>query len=393
LDFSVFISQTLGIATGQVSATLKLMGEGATIPFISRYRKEATGSLDEVQVAAIFNESARLQEVEKRKEFILKSIEEQGALTDELRARIAGCYALATLEDIYLPYRPKRRTRATIAREKGLEPLAEELARQTCVEAAKLAQKYVGGEVASTAEALEGARDIIAEWVSENEAARRQVRGLFEKEASISATAAKGKDRAAEGAKYRDYFDFGEPLRKCPSHRLLALRRGEAEGILRVSIAPPQEKAIGMLEKLFVKNDSESALHVKAAVADSYKRLLSPSIETEVATQSKAMADEAAIRVFADNLRQLLLSPPLGPKSVLAIDPRVPHGLQGGVPRRAGQPPPQRHRLPPRRLAARKGCGGKKGGGHGGGLPDRCHRHWEWHRRARNGGVCKKLAA
>jgi uncharacterized protein len=297
------------------------MGEGATIPFISRYRKEATGSLDEVQVAAVFNEAARLQEVEKRKEVILKSIEEQGALTEELRERIAGCYVLATLEDIYLPYRPKRRTRATIAREKGLEPLAGELARQTYVEAAKLAQKYVTGEVASADEALEGARDIIAEWVNENEAARRQIRNLFEKEASISATVVKGKDKEAEGAKYRDYFTFSGPLNKCPSHRLLALRRGEAEGILRVGIAPQQEKALNILEKLLVKNDSESAMHVKAAIADSYKRLLASSIETEIAASSKAKADDEAIRVFAANLRQLLLSPPLGQKTVLAIDP------------------------------------------------------------------------
>jgi uncharacterized protein len=297
------------------------MGEGATIPFISRYRKEATGSLDEVQVADIFNEAARLQEVEKRKEAILKSIEEQGALTEELRARIAECYVLATLEDIYLPYRPKRRTRATVAREKGLEPLAGELARQTYVEATKLAQKYVTGAVASVDEALEGARDIIAEWASENEVARRQIRSLFEKEASISATVVKGKDKEAEGAKYRDYFTFSGLLHNCPSHRLLALRRGEAEGILRVSIAPQQEKALGILGKLFIKNDSESAVHVKAAIVDSYKRLLSPSIETEVAALSKAKADDEAIRVFAANLRQLLLSPPLGQKNVLAIDP------------------------------------------------------------------------
>jgi uncharacterized protein len=295
------------------------MGEGATIPFISRYRKEATGSLDEVQVAAVFNEAARLQEVEKRKEAILKSLKEQGALTEELRARIADCYVLATLEDIYLPYRPKRRTRAAVAREKGLEPLADELARQTFAEVAKLAQKYVAGGVASVGEALEGARDIIAEWVSEHEAARGRLRSLFEQEASISSAVVKGKEE--EGAKYRDYFSFGEPLRRCPSHRMLALRRGEAEGVLRVSIAPPQAKAIAVLEKLFVKNDSESAMQVKAAVADSYKRLLAPSIETEAAAQSKAKADEEATRVFAANLRQLLLAPPLGQKNVLAIDP------------------------------------------------------------------------
>lgn len=319
MDFSTYISQTLGIAHGRVSATLKLMSEGATIPFISRYRKEATGSLDEVQVAAVFNEAARLQEVEKRREAILKSLEDQGALTEELRARIAECYVLATLEDIYLPYRPKRRTRAAVAREKGLEPLSEELSRQSFVAVARLAQKYVAGSVASADEALQGARDIIAEWVSENETARCRVRSLFEREADISSAVVKGKEE--EGAKYRGYFSFGEPLRRCPSHRLLALRRGEAEGFLRVSIAPPQAKAIEMLEKLFVKNDSESAMQVKAAVADSYRRLLAPSIETEAAAQSKARADEEAIRVFAANLRQLLLAPPLGQKNVLAIDP------------------------------------------------------------------------
>jgi uncharacterized protein len=319
LDFSAYISQTLGIAPVQVSATLKLMDEGATIPFISRYRKEATGSLDEVQVADIFNEAARLQEVEKRKEVILRSIEEQGALTKELRDRIAECYALATLEDIYLPYRPKRRTRAAIAREKGLETLSGELVRQTFVEVVRLAQKYVAGSVASVDEALDGARDIMAEWVNEHEAARRIVRSLFEKEGNIFSAVVKGKEE--EGAKYRDYFNFSEPLRNCPSHRLLALRRGEAEGFLRVSIAPPQAKAINALEKLFVKNDSESAMQVKAAIADSYKRLLSPSIEAETAAMSKKKVDEEAIRVFAANLRQLLLAPPLGQKNVLAIDP------------------------------------------------------------------------
>jgi uncharacterized protein len=319
LDFSAFISQALGIPSGQVAATLKLMSEGATIPFVSRYRKEATGSLDEVQVAAIFSEAERLQEVKRRKGVILNSIEVQGKLTEELRRRIAGCCALATLEDIYLPYRPKRRTRAAVAREKGLEPLAEDVSRQTYMEAAKLAQKYATGEVASVDEALEGARDIIAEWVNENETARCQMRSLFEREAIIFSAVVKGREE--EGEKYRGYFAFREPLHKCPSHRLLALRRGEAEGILRVSIAPQREKALNILEKLFVKNDSESAMHMKAAVADSYKRLLAPSMETEVAALSKARADGEAIRVFAVNLRQLLLSPPLGQKNVLAIDP------------------------------------------------------------------------
>ncbi|MDR2937929.1 MAG: helix-hairpin-helix domain-containing protein, partial [Prevotellaceae bacterium] len=319
MNIESIISATLGIAPKQVAATLKLMGEGATVPFISRYRKEATGGLDEVQITDIFNEWTRLQEVEKRREFILKNIDEQGKLTDELRKKIEACSALNELEDIYLPYKAKRRTRATIAREKGLEPLAEHIVKQDFTPLEKIAQKFINEQVTNEKEALEGARDIMAEWVSENEAARRRIRNLFEQQAVISSKVVKGKEE--DGVKYKDYFALSEPLSKCPPHRLLAMRRGEAEGFLRVAITPESDKAIEILERIFVKNDSESAQQVKFAIADGYKRLLQPSIETEIAAWSKEKADKVAIANFADNLRQLLLASPLGQKNVLAIDP------------------------------------------------------------------------
>lgn len=313
------ISQSLGIEQKNVTATLRLMSEGATIPFISRYRKEATGNLDEVQVTDIFNEANRLQEILKRKETILKSIEEQGKLSDELRSKIEGTYSLSELEDIYLPYKPKRRTRATIAKEKGLEPLAEIVAKQNFIELEKAVLPYINENVKDEKEALEGARDIIAEWISENERARTTTRKLFEKEAIISSKVVKGKEE--EGVKYKDYFASNEPLQKCPSHRLLAMRRGEAEGFLRIGIEPDAEHAQDTLHRLFVKNDSDCARQVKLAVTDSYKRLILPSIETEFSNLSKEKADDEAIRVFTDNLRQLLMASPLGQKNVLAIDP------------------------------------------------------------------------
>ncbi len=319
MNFESIISPLLSISAKQVAATLKLMNDGATIPFISRYRKEATGNLDEVQITSIFNEATRLQEVEKRKEAILKSIEEQGKLTDELRKKIEVCFVLNELEDIYLPYKPKRRTRATIAREKGLEPLAEHLVKQDFTLIERVIQKYISEQVPNVKEALEGARDIIAEWVSENETARRRIRNLFEQEGIISSKVAK--DKETDGVKYKDYFELSEPLRKCPPHRLLAMRRGETEGFLRVGIAPESDKAVELLERIFVKNDSESAQQVKLAIADGYKRLLQPSIETEVAAMYKEKADIVAIANFTDNLRQLLLASPLGQKNVLAIDP------------------------------------------------------------------------
>lgn len=317
---STLISASLSIAPHRVEAVLKLMSDGATIPFISRYRKEATGSLDEVQVAAIFNEAHRLREIEKRKEAILKVLAEQGNLTDELRSKIEPCYVMTELEDLYLPFKPKRRTRATIAREKGLSPLADALVEQSFVPVAQLAEKFVTALVPTADEALAGARDIVAEWVSEHEHARKRMRNLFAREAIISSKVIKGKEY--DGAKYTNYFDYTKLLCKCPSHALLAMRRGETEGFLRVSIAPhDHDAAVQMLEKLFLKNDSESATEIRVAIADSYKRLLAPSIETETAAMAKERADDAAIHVFTSNLRQLLLASPVGQKNVLAIDP------------------------------------------------------------------------
>ena len=304
----------------QILATLSLLDEGATIPFISRYRKEATGSLDEVQIADIQREAQKLTDLEQRKETILKAIEEQGKLTDDLRRRIAETYNATTLEDIYLPYKRKRKTRATKAKDKGLEPLAMRLyLQQSSDTPVALATDYLNDEVPTAEEALQGARDIIAEWVNEDEQARNLVRRQFKREATIRSKVARGKKE--EGAKYQDYFDFEEPLRKCPSHRILAIRRGEEEGILRVLISPDDEEALYKLDRQFVKGNSPAAKQVQEAVHDAYSRLLAPSIETEFRALSKEKADEEAIQVFAENLRQLLLSPPLGQKRVIGLDP------------------------------------------------------------------------
>ncbi|MDR3297647.1 MAG: RNA-binding transcriptional accessory protein, partial [Prevotellaceae bacterium] len=266
-------------------------------------------------------------EIDTRKKIILKLLNAQGKLSDELRNKIEPCYVMAELEDLYLPFKPKRKTRATIARAMGLAPLADALVAQSFVPVGKLAQKFLTDEVPSIDEALAGARDIVAEWVSENERARGRVRNLFEREASIASKVIKGKEE--RGDKYANYFDYSRPLCKCPSHALLAMRRGEAEGFLRVTIAPhDHEVAVQALENLFVKNDSESAAELRTAIADSYKRLLAPSIENEMATITKDQADEAAIRVFADNLRQLLLAAPIGQKNVLAIDPGFRSGCK-----------------------------------------------------------------
>ena len=313
------IAASLSISENQVSNTIKLLDEGATVPFISRYRKEVTGSLDEVQVLAIKEQYEKLLEVDKRRETIINSIEEQGKLTDELRKKLESTYVLSELEDIYLPYKPKRKTRASIAREKGLEPLADAIFKQQVKEVEDLATKYLNDAVETTDDALQGARDIIAEWVNEDQRARESVRHLFGREAVISSRMVKGKEE--EGNKYKDYFDFAEPLKRCPSHRLLAMRRGEDEGFLKITIEPSQEEAIEILEKQFIKGRFESSEQVAAAITDCYKRLLGPSIETEFMTLSKEKADEEAIRVFAENLRQLLLSSPLGQKNVLALDP------------------------------------------------------------------------
>lgn len=318
--FGKLISGNLSLTMRQVCNTLELLDSGATVPFISRYRKERTGSLDEVQIAAIQEQYDKLKTISKRKETIRATIEEQGKLTPELQERIEQCWDANLLEDLYLPYKPKKRTKAEIARQKGLEPLALKIMMQRGCILDTEAQKFVRGEVKDKEEALAGARDIIAEQVSENEEARKRVRRVFERTALITAKVVKGKEE--EGDKFKDYFDFQEPLRKCTSHRLLALRRGEAEGVLRVSISPAEdEDCVNQLNRQFVRSNDVCGRLVSEAVADSYKRLLRPSIETEFAAGSRAKAEEEAIRVFAANLKQLLLSPPLGQKRVLGIDP------------------------------------------------------------------------
>lgn len=313
------IAERLNLPAWKIENTVNLLQEGATIPFISRYRKEATGSLDEVAIADIQKEAKKLEELEKRRESILKSIEEQGKLTDELRARIEATYDSTELEDIYLPYKRKRKTRADKAKEKGLEPLAQMLYLQKSNDVEGMAAKFITDEVPDTTEALQGARDIIAEWVNEDEQARNKVRRAFQREAVVKVKVARGKKE--EGAKYRDYFDYEEPLNKIPSHRLLAIRRGEEEGILRVIISPDDERAIHRLERQFLQGHGPATEQVREAVHDSYNRLLAPSIETEFRNLSKEKADEEAIEVFTTNLRQLLLAPPLGQRRVLGIDP------------------------------------------------------------------------
>ncbi len=318
---SNLIAKILNIAEKQVSATLKLLAEGATVPFIARYRKEMTGSLDEVQIQQIQEQNDKFCELQKRKETILSTIEEQGKLTDELRKKIEDCWESSALEDLYLPYKPKKRTRAEVARQKGLEPLAKRLMMQIDTDNPdNIANRYVKDGVADTDEALKGAQDIIAEWVAESEGARNRLRNTFRHTATISSKVVKGKESEAE--KYSDYFNFSEPLRRCSSHRLLAMRRGEAEGMLRVDISPEDDDdSLERIEQLFVKGRSATANLVSDAVADGYKRLLKPSIQTEFSSSSKESADEEAIRVFAENLRQLLLAAPLGQKRVLALDP------------------------------------------------------------------------
>ena len=317
--FSKMIATALNIAVRQVENTLSLLNGGATIPFISRYRKEATGGLDEVQIGEIKERYDKLTEIAKRKETILKTIEEQGKLTAELKKRIESCWDATELEDIYLPYKPKRKTRAEVARQKGLEPLATILMMQRENNLMARVRTFIKGDVKDEEDALKGARDIIAEQVSEDERSRNQLRNQFNRQAIISSKVVKGKEE--EAAKYKDYFDFSEPLKRCTSHRLLAIRRGEAEGLLKVSISPDDEECTERLERNYVRGNNECSQHVKEAVRDAYKRLLKPSIETEFAALSKEKADEEAIRVFAGNLRQLLLAPPLGQKRVMGIDP------------------------------------------------------------------------
>ena len=317
--FNNMIASALNIAERQVSNTLSLLNGGATIPFISRYRKEATGGLDEVQIGEIKELYDKLTEMAKRKGTILKTIDEQGKLTADLKKRIEACWDATELEDIYLPYKPKRKTRAEVARQKGLEPLATILMMQRENNLMARVRTFVKGEVKDEEDALKGARDIIAEQVSEDERSRNQLRNQFARQAIISSKVVKGKEE--EAAKYKDYFDFSEPLKRCTSHRLLAIRRGEAEGLLKVSISPDDEECTERLERSYVRGTGECSQQVKEAVRDAYKRLLKPSIETEFAALSKEKADEEAIRVFAGNLRQLLLAPPLGQKRVMGIDP------------------------------------------------------------------------
>lgn len=318
--FVTLIAQALQAGARQIEQTLALLDGGATIPFISRYRKEATGGMDEVQVEEIKDRYERLQETSKRKSTILSSIEEQGKLTDDLRNRIENSWDATELEDIYLPYKPRRRTRAEIARQQGLEPLARILLAQNEPFPSQRATRFIKGEIADEELALKGACDIIAEWVSENEQSRQAVRAQFARDAIITSKVVKGKE--SEGDKYRDYFDWSEPLRKCSSHRLLAIRRGESEGFLKVSISPADdERCTDRLLRQYIKGKNESSHWVEQSVKDSYKRLIKPSIETEFAALSKEKADTEAIRIFAENLRQLLLAPPLGQERVLGIDP------------------------------------------------------------------------
>lgn len=321
-QFSQMIATALKLPVHRVENTLKLLQGGATIPFISRYRKEATGGLDEVQIGDIHTRYEKLCELAKRKETVLSTIEEQGKLTDALRERITNCWDTTELEDIYLPFKPKRKTRAEVARQKGLEPLAMLLLMQRENNLSARVRSFVKGEVKDEEDALKGARDIIAEQVNEDERARNLIRNQFSRQAMIISKVVKGKEKEEAALKYRDYFDFIEPLKKCTSHRLLAIRRGEAEGILKVSITPDDETACTeRLERQYVHGNGECSAQVAEAVNDAYKRLLKPAIETEFSALSKEKADEEAIRVFAENLRQLLLAPPLGQKRTMGIDP------------------------------------------------------------------------
>ncbi|MDF1574899.1 MAG: Tex family protein [Bacteroidales bacterium] len=317
--FEEVIAGRTGIPLRQVKNTVDLLEEGATIPFISRYRKEHTGSLDEVQITEIRDALNQLKELQKRQDYILKTIGEQEKLTPELKRKIEECLDPVQLEDIYLPYKPKRKTRATVARDKGLEPLAKVLLKQQEMHMEKAASSFLSEEVESVEDALQGARDIIAEWVNENERARKTVRYHFDRSAVISSRLVKGKEE--EGAKYRDYFEFSEPLKKCPGHRILAMRRGEQEGFLKLTVEPESRPVTDALEEQWVKSPYEGGQQVAQAVRDAYKRLMQPSMENEYKALYKEKADQEAIKVFADNLRQLLLASPLGQKRVLALDP------------------------------------------------------------------------
>ncbi|MDN3512247.1 MAG: RNA-binding transcriptional accessory protein, partial [Candidatus Jettenia sp.] len=315
------IASELHLAPKQVRGTALLLDEGATVPFIARYRKEATGSLDEVAITTIRDRLTQLADLDKRRDAIVKALEERGQLTDELKEKLIAAESLTVLEDIYLPYRPKRRTRATIAREKGLEPLAKLIFDQDVKDPATEATTFVNSEkgVDSVEDALAGARDIIAEWINEDQTARTKMRDLYTNSGIFKTKVIPGKEE--EGIKYKDYFDWEEPVSEAPSHRILAMRRGEKEGFLILHVNPPEDKAISLLEALFVKGDGLASQQVRMAVHDSYKRLLSLSMETEIRIATKERAEVEAIKVFAENVRQLLLASPLGQKNVLAVDP------------------------------------------------------------------------
>lgn len=319
--YSKIIEEKTGIGYRQIENTIQLLEEGATIPFISRYRKERTGGLDEVQISGIKDEYDRLCELAKRKEFITAAIEKAGKMTDQLRERIGGCWEQEVLEDIYLPFKTKTRTKAETARKLGLEPLAAMIMKRETGNPENLARRFVKGDVKDTDSALEGARHIIAEWVSENEKIRNIVRSVYSRNATICSKAVKGKEE--EGIKYRDYFDFSEPLSRCSSHRLLAMLRGEREGFLKVSVTDVEERSLERMASFYRLSDSGNKCdeQIETAVKDAFKRLLKPSIDTEFINQAKEKADREAIDVFASNTRQLLLSPPLGQKRVLALDP------------------------------------------------------------------------
>ena len=326
LKYLKAIAEALGIKLEQVEAVTGLLDGGATVPFISRYRKEATGGLDEVAIFNIESQYHKFAELEKRKQTIVETIAEQGKLTDELKRKIDDALDSTTLEDLYLPYKPKKRTRATVAREQGLEPLAGWLMKQNPGSAELMAERFLKGDIDEPEKALAGARDIIAEWVSENAVARQRVRNCFSHNAVVTSKVVKGKE--PDAIKYGDYYDFSEPLRRCPSHRILAMRRGENEGFLRVKLSVDDERAIERLQRQFVRGYGPCSDLVAEAADDAYKRLLEPSIETETAAAAKVKADEEAIGVFAENLRQLLLDAPLGQKRVMGVDPGIRTGCK-----------------------------------------------------------------
>ena len=322
------ISTELAIQSWQVDNVISLIDDGATIPFLARYRKEMTGSLDEVVIAAIRDRVVQLRELDKRKQAILDSINEQGLLTPELEQKILTAEVMSVLEDLYLPFKPKRKTKATVAKAKGLEPLARFILNQQPGDLYVKARSFISEEkgVADIDETLSGARDIIAEWVSENDITRSRIRQLFEREAIISSKVSRGKKE--EGQKYETWFDFSEPLSKSPSHRILAMLRGNEEGFLKIKVEPDAERALALLERIYIKGNSPASDQVQIAIGDSYKRLLQPSMETEALQSAKGRADIEAIRVFAENMRQLLLSPPLGEKNILALDPGFRSGCK-----------------------------------------------------------------